>query len=98
MVRDGAVRLLTMRAEICRRWKSDMRHRPCSLRPGGAGLLLSPSAKTEGDGAPGSASSWMLPFGRHSLARVRAGRRSIAAISDHGPGFLGRGRRLSATV
>src|SRR5690242_20548973 len=40
-----------------------MRHRPCCLRPGGAGLLFSPFGQTEGDGAPVSASSWMPPCG-----------------------------------
>jgi len=57
-----------------------------------------PFGKREGSGAPGGAArecaGQITPFGARLLRKPLASQRTAAAISVHGPGFLGRGRRF----
>jgi hypothetical protein len=96
-----------MRVEISAGIESGMCHRPCSWRPGGAGLLIPAFAGT---------GLSLRPYrrGRSAGQRFRLGCRLAAAsplaiedsrrpalhrgISVHGPGFLRRGREFPHCV
>jgi hypothetical protein len=80
------------------RQKKSKRKRPCSLRRGGVGFPFF-SLRQNRRGRSAGRRNVLVSALREPLGEeARAIRRSIAAISDHGPGFLGRGRRLRDCV
>jgi hypothetical protein len=80
------------------RQKKSKRKRPCSLRRGGVGFPFF-SLRQNRRGRSAGRRNVLVSALREPLGEeARAIRRSIAAIYDHGPGFLGRGRRLRGCV